>query len=328
MIRTKAPKTIRMTDASEKDPIPLSDRLTGHALFLPVLLTRALPYRWRVPFAGWFTSRILAPLAGYTKRVRENLALAFPDLPPSDVARITRNVTDNAGRNMAELYSPEFTTRLHAHLPVFGDGLQALDTARAEGRPIIVVSAHIGNFNGVRIAVEKQGIQSASFYRPMSNRTFNAHYIGAFGRISQPVIEQSRAGVVQMVRQLRQGGAISIMNDLNTHDGVPLDFFGHPALTSVSAAEMALKYNAVLAPVFALRDENGLDFKVLFDAEIPHSDPLTMTREYNRRLEDLVRDNMDQWLWIHRRWKDGANWVGEMRAEKLAEMERKIAKGD
>ena len=78
-------------------------------------------------------------------------------------------------------------------------------------------------------------------------------------------------------------------------------------------------------PLWALREPNGLDFRMTFEEPIPHSDPLTMTREFNRRLEAVVRENMEQWFWIHRRWKDGANWVGEMRAKDLEEMERRLA---
>ncbi len=314
-----------MSEPSPPDRIPFAERLVGFLLFLPVALTRLLPYRWRVPFAGWFTSRILAPLAGYSQRVRDNLALACPDLPKAEVERIVLGVTNNAGRNMVELYSPEFAPRVRERMPVTGPGVKVLQDARDEGRPGIIISAHIGSFNAARTGIAAQGIQSASFYRPMTNRPFNAHYAAAMERISQPVIEQSRQGLVQMVRHLRKGGVVSIMNDLNTHDGLPLKFFGHPALTSLSAAELALKYDAPLVPVWALREPNGLDFRMTFEDPIPHSDPLTMTREFNCRLEAVVRENMEQWFWIHRRWKDGANWVGEMRAKELEEMERRLA---
>ena len=50
-----------------------------------------------------------------------------------------------------------------------------------------------------------------------------------------------------------------------------------------------------------------------------------MMREYNRRLEAMVRANMDQWFWIHRRWKDGANALGRKRAQELETMERRLA---
>ncbi|WP_397542541.1 LpxL/LpxP family acyltransferase [Roseovarius salis] len=313
-----------MSETSSQDRIPITERLTGVALFLPVILSRALPYRWRVPVAGWLTARILAPLAGYSRRVRDNLAHVRPDLPAAEVRRLMVAVPDNVGRSMIELYSPEFFARMR-DAPARGPGIDILRAAQAEGRPAVIVSGHIANFNAARRSLVEQGIDIACFYRAMSNRPFNAHYVRAMASVSEPIFEQSRAGVARMVRHLRKGGTVAIMNDLNAHDGLPLDFFGKPALTSLSAAEMALKYDAPLVPVWARRLENGLDFEVILEDEIPHTDPLTMTREFNRRLEAMVRANMDQWFWIHRRWKDGANVVGQMRAKQLEELERKLA---
>jgi len=313
-----------MSDTQPETRIPLAERLTGALLMMPVLLSRALPYRWRVPLAGWLTSRILAPLAGYSRRVRDNLALVRPDLGRHEVARITRGVTDNAGRNMMELYSPEFGAR-HRDVPTHGPGIAVLQRARDENRPAIIVSAHLASFNATRVGILKEGIELACFYRAMANRPFNARYVEAMARISEPIFEQSRAGVAQMVRHLRKGGVVGILSDLNAHDGMPLDFFGKPALTSLSPAEMALKYDAPLVPVFARRQPDGLNFEVIFQDAIPPSDPVTMMRDYNRRLEAMVRESMDQWFWIHRRWKDGANAVGQMRAKQLEELERKLA---
>lgn len=316
-----------MTDPARHDRIPLRERLTGFALLLPVTLSRMLPYHWRVPVAGWITARILAPLAGYSRRVRENLALVCPDMPAPEVERIVRGVTDNAGRNMIELYSPEFLDRA-LEGPVSGAGLALLKAAQAEGRPVIIVSGHLGSFNAARVRAVGLGLDIACFYRAMRNRPFNARYVRAMTAISAPVFEQNRTGVMQMVRHLRGGGTLAIMNDLNAHDGLPLEFFGHKALTSISAAELALKYDAPMVPVWSRRLENGLDFEVHFDAEIPGSDPLTMTREFNRRLEERVRADMDQWFWIHRRWKDAENPLGRQRARDLEKLERRLAGGD
>lgn len=315
-----------MTEPDRQDRTPIRERLIGLALMLPVTLSRMLPYRWRVPVAGWLTARILAPLAGYSRRVRENLALVFPDMPKAEVERIVRGVNDNAGRNMIELYSPEFVSR-GRNAPATGPGLELLLKAQAQGRPAVIVSGHLGSFNAARLRIVASGLRIACFYRQMRNRPFNARYERAMTEISEPVFVQNRAGVMQTVRHLRGGGTLAIMNDLNAHDGLPLDFFGHKALTSISAAELALKYDAPLVPVWARRLENGLDFEVHFEDEIPHTDPLTMTREFNRRLEARVRADMDQWFWIHRRWKDGTNPLGRQRAADLEKLERRYARG-
>jgi KDO2-lipid IV(A) lauroyltransferase len=309
-----------MSDQNQPKRIPLRERLIGAALYAPIALSRALPYRWRIPVAGWLTSRVLAPLAGYNKRVRDNLAYTCPDIPPAEAKTLAYQVTNNAGRNMMELYSPEFRDHVR-QTPVEGPGLPLIQDLQGAGCPILFVTGHFGSINATRVAMIEMGFPMGVFYRPMVNRPFNAHYVEAMARLSQPLYKQGRRGMLQMVKQLRSGGYAGILSDLNAHDGVPLDFFGKPALTSLATAEMALKFDAPMVPVWAIRDPNGLDFKIIVEDEIPASDAVTMTREFNARLETMIRKHMDQWFWIHRRWKDGSGPLAERGAQQLAALE-------
>ncbi len=309
-----------MSDEQTQESIPLTERLIGALLVAPIRMARLLPYRMRVPFVGWAVSSVLGPLAGYRRRVRENLAYARPDLSPEEVQELMRRVPNNAGRNMVELYSPEFADHAR-NSPVIGPGLPDVRAAREAGRPVIFVTGHFGSFNAARLAMMEQGFNMGVFYRPMANRPFNEHYVRAMAALSEPMFEQGRKGMIQMVKHLRSGGVLAILNDLNAHDGVPLEFFGKPALTSLATAEMALKFDALLVPVWGLRDPDGLHFTIHTETPIPHSDPVTMTREFNSRLEAAIRENMHQWFWIHRRWKDGTGPLADRGSKILADME-------
>ena len=312
-----------MTDTPAPLLSRISDTLVGMAMYAPIALTKLLPYRWRIPFMGWMTSRIIAPIAGYRTRVRENLAHVLPDLPETEIRRLMRAVPDNAGRNMIELYSSaEFSARTR-HSRVDGPGLPAIHAARKEGRPVIFVTGHFGSFNAARVAMIEQGFKMGVFYRKMSNNWFNTRYIAAMDALSQPMFEQGRKGMIQMVRHLRSGGVLAILTDLNAHDGVPLSFFGKPALSPLTTAELALKFDAPLVPVWGIRSQNGLDFNILVEDPIPHTDAVTMTQEVNDRLESQVRKRMGQWFWIHRRWKDGTGPLADRGAKQLAETQHK-----
>lgn len=265
-------------------------------------LACAVPYRWRVPAMGWLVSR-LAPLAGFDKRIRKNLALARPDLPEAEVKRLCRAVPDNAGRTLIELYSGAPFLRRARRAPIRGPGLTALETARAKGRPVILITGHFGNYDAARANLIARGHQMGALYRRMANPYFNDHYVRTITAIGAPMFEQGRRGMAQMVRHLKQGGIIAIVGDLHAHGGLELDFFGQPAVTSIVPAELALKYDAALIPVYSIRQPNGLDFEIVMQDEIAHSEPATMTQQINDGLEALVRDHMDQWFWIHRRWK-------------------------
>jgi KDO2-lipid IV(A) lauroyltransferase len=142
-----------------------------------------------------------------------------------------------------------------------------------------------------------------ALYRPMTNPGFNAHYVRAIGIIGQPLFAQGRKGMGQMVRHLRGGGMLGILPDQRSGAGEKLMFFGHEALTALSTAEMALKYGADIIPTYAIRQPDGLTFRIILDAPIQPGTPEAMTQSLNDNLEARVRLNPDQWFWIHRRWK-------------------------
>jgi len=265
----------------------------------------AVPYRARVPMMGWIVARIVAPLLGWNKRVRANLAHVLPDLPEPEVRRLMRAVPDNAGRTLIEIYSgAEFADRVK-DTPLTGPGLPALQQARAAGTPTILVTGHFGNYDAPRAALSHQGYPLGALYREMKNRRFNDHYVQAISRIAKPVFPATRKGLAGYVGHLKQGNSIGILIDVYAPEGARLTYFGQPAPTATSTAEWALKYGAVMIPIYGVRRDDGLSFDIILDTPIPPGDPETMTQALNDSLEAIVRRHMDQWFWIHRRWKPG-----------------------
>ncbi|NDW52898.1 lysophospholipid acyltransferase family protein [Aliiroseovarius sp. PrR006] len=277
--------------------------LTHMALAGVLNLPRILPYKLRLPVVGWFASHIIGPVAGYDKRVRNNLALTFPDMTPAEVKRMERAVLSNAGRFLAEMWSGEDLFNRMKNTQLSGPGVAALEQAKAEGRPIIATSGHFGNYDAARAVLIQSGFNTGALYRPMSNAYFNESYIKRMEGFEGKAFEQSRRGMGSMVKHLRSGGLLAILLDQREDQGAMLSFFGKPAMTTLAIAEMALKYNTLFIPVFAIRKENGVDFDVVVEEPIEHSDPETMMQEFNDRLEARVRQNMDQFLWIHKRWQ-------------------------
>ena len=262
-----------------------------------------LPYAWRVPLSGWMFSRLVAPLAGYRARIRDNLAKIRPDLPATEVERLVRAVPDNVGRTLIEIYSgPAFIAHVTGK-PLSGPGLAALDQAHRANRPVILVTGHFGNYDASRAALIARGYRVGALYNPMSNPWFNRHYVKAISSIGTPLFARGKKGLGEMVRFLRSGGMLGLLIDQRMVHGEPLQFFGHDALTALSAADLALKYDALVVPTYGIRQPNGLDFDIVIEAPVPHGTPKAMTQALNDSLEAVVRQNMDQWFWIHRRWK-------------------------
>lgn len=274
--------------------------------FAAVLLSalRPLPYRWRIPVIGWLGGTVIGPLAGMRARIRDNLAYVMPGLPRAEVMRLCRKVPDNMARTMAEIFTgDEFLERARDSV-VEGTGLAALQEAHAQGRPVMLVTAHLGNYDAARGYLLAQGFNVAGFYMPMTNPAFNSRYVAAISHIGTPVFARGREGLAHMLRFLRRGGMVGMVVDHYMAHGEIVDFIGKPARTALSAAELALKYNALLVPVYGIRNPDGISFRVRIEDPVPHSDPRTMTAHLNQSLETLVKTHMDQWMWSHRRWKN------------------------
>ena len=288
------------SDTSGRIGAWITDRLIRAALWLVL----SLPFDARRNLAAVLMTHIVAPVSGWRKRIRDNLALVRPDLSEPEVARLVRDVPRSIGRTLAELYSgPDFVARV-AQEPLQGAGVPALEEAHRTGRPVLLVTGHLGNYDAIRGGLIARGYRVGGLYRPMDNPYFNHHYVAAISRIGTPLFPRGRKGLADMVRFLKGGGMVGVVLDQSMGDGAILRFFGQEALTALSPAEMALRYNALVVPTYGIRRPDG-GFDMVIEAPIPHSDPETMTQALNDSLEAQVRLHMDQWLWTHRRWKMG-----------------------
>jgi len=281
----------------------LGDYLSNLAIVGVIRLALALPYALRVRLMGALVRRVIGPLAGYRARALENLALIWPQMPPAERGRIADACLDNVGRTFIENYSAaDFPARMASNR-LTGAGVAPLDAALAEKRPVILVSGHYGNFEAVRSALVAQGVTLGTLYRNMKNPYFNVHYVKALEGYGGPAFAQGRRGLGGFLRHLKGGGQVAMLLDQHVFDAPEFDFLGHPAQTSQSAAEMALRYDALLLPFYGIRQPDGLTFETVVEAPVLHGDPATMTQALNDSLAARVRADPAQWFWVHRRWR-------------------------
>lgn len=284
-------------------PVPprrARDRWTERA----VRLLLALPYRARVRLAGALGGA-LARLTPLPARIATAVSHFRPELSQAEVLRIARAVPGNLARMAIENFSGDEFARHARDSPLEGPGLPALEAAIAARRPVILVTAHFGNYDAARAALLARGAPVAGVYRPFKDKGLNERYVRAIGAVGQPLFPTTREGTAGMVRHLRGGGIIGILIDLDRPKGVLLDFLGKPTRTVLSMAEMALKYDALLLPVYGIRQPDGLGFRVLLDTSVPAGDPREMTQALNDSLSAMIRKHPEQWLWWHNRRKGG-----------------------
>ena len=284
----------------------LSNRITNWLAYGLLRGALTLPYRVRVPFMGWLMAWVIAPLAGYRRRVRTNLQNIFPDMPPRELTRLMRAVPNNMGRTLIEIYSgQQFKDKCH-DIKIEGPGAAVLEAARDDKTPVLLITAHLGNYDALRANLVPRGFNISALFLRMKNPYFQKHYVRAISEFG-PVYQRGRAGLAQTIRHIRAGGMMGLLVDVRIPAAATLTFFGKPALTATSAAEMSLKYDAPLVPIYALRQPDGLSFRLIAEAPITGTDPAEMTQALNDSLEAMIRKYPEQWFWVHRRWKP---WFG------------------
>ncbi|MGB7317193.1 MAG: lysophospholipid acyltransferase family protein [Planktotalea sp.] len=279
-----------------------------HARYFPlwsaltVIKWRAFEMRSRglgTTFAAvmrWF------PPAG--RRFDREARRIFPNMKRGDRARLGQDMGRHMGRTLFEIYHlAEFQTQ-HHKFRVSGTGLADLKKAQSEGRGAIIVSGHFGQWEAVRAVLKMHGLESGAVYRPNKNRHYERRILAGIEAGGRPILPTGRAGTKALVSHVKAGGIISILLDEKYSQGVRLPFLGQDALTSLSAAQLALKYDLLMVPAFGIRIDDGNAYRVEFENPIPHTDSVTMTRVFNDSLSAQILAQPSQWYWLLRRWDD------------------------
>ncbi len=281
-----------------------ADWIANKALHALLGVAMQKPYAKRVPFMGSAVAKAIGPLAGYSRRARNNLSMIYPEMSQVEKNSIATAACDNFGRTLIENYSySDFAEHL-IDTPAGGQGLEALDKAKIDKIPVLFVTGHFGNHEAARQVLTRMGHTIGGVFRPMANPYFNEHYAKTMTNWGGPVFPQGRQGTIGFVRHIRSGGMGTLLFDVNSDTGQPIKFLGKEARTALSAAEIALKFKATVIPYFSVRKSDGLNFDIHIEAPIELTDPVTMTEQMNRRLEARIEKDPEQWFWVHRRWKN------------------------
>ena len=118
-------------------------------------------------------------------------------------------------------------------------------------------------------------------------------------------IKKGINGVRETIEYIKNKHSIALMIDQRVSEGEKINFFNIPAYTTTLPAQLAIKYNLKIIPVYIKREQNN-NFIIEFKNEINHknfNNKLDLTKELNLVLEKMVLKNPDQWIWTHNRWK-------------------------
>lgn len=262
---------------------------------------------------GSFLGRRILYRTKISDRARANLCAAYPELNDVGIEIIVRDMWDNLGRTIAE----------YAHLDKFSfcgtnprievANMEIADRIVEQGKGILFVSGHFGNWEVMPIAATEYGLEGGLVYRPLNNPYVDRWMVRQRSKKGpKEHLGKGAEGTKRIFTLLRNNKSIFLLVDQKTSEGVPAPFFGRSAMTTPVPAALALKLGAIILPVTNER-LSGARFRMTVHEPIVceptgnhDHDVLAVTAKINEVIERAVRDRPSQWLWIHRRWpKEG-----------------------
>jgi KDO2-lipid IV(A) lauroyltransferase len=236
----------------------------------------------------------------------DNLRLAFrAERGDTELRHIGRRSFEHLGMNLIEvcvfLFRPSdvFLRRVEI------DGLEHLKDAAVQGRGVLLLTAHLGNWELLAAAQSLTGLPLSVVLRPLDQPQLDRVVERLRRRTGAELISKRRA-LPDVLDALRRGRMVGILLDQNATraEGIFAPFFGTPASTSRGLAVIALRTEAPVVPVFIRRLERGRHLIEVGPVLPPtERDVIAFTASFNEAIEKAIRRAPEQWFWLHERWK-------------------------
>ncbi len=267
---------------------------------------------WLSVWIGSILGRLFYYLDRRHRRVAlDNLQFALGDRnTENELRQIALSSFQNLGRSAVEFTLLPTWTRQRILEKVEVDGFEHYLAARAQGKGVILLSAHFGNWEWMGTVLAIRGVAMHVVVRPIDNCYLDRMIKGWRERYGNFVINKKTAPAVELVKLLKKGVSVGFLLDQNKSgsEAVFVDYFGRPAATHKGLAILALRTQAPVVPVFMIRQNGGHRLViekplVLNRTGTLKRDILEVTALFTRKIESYVRKYPDHWFWVHRRWK-------------------------
>ena len=260
---------------------------------------------------GGILGRFIGPLFRSKLVIKQNINIGLGDIDEKKETEIIDGMWSNIGRTFAEyvfLKDFKFNRTDFDHMKL--DGLKYLEEIKKSNEPVIFYSGHFANFELMAMELDKFGIKCAAIYRPLNNFFLNPLMEYLRMKYICPIqIPKGRMGMREIISRIKDGYSIALMMDQRVSEGQKVSFFNKPAFTTTIPAQLALKYDCKLVPIF-LERKGSVDFEMTIHEPYKiektgndGEDTKNITLKINQVIEKMIIKNPTQWIWSHNRWK-------------------------
>lgn len=239
-----------------------------------------------------------------------NLRAAFDgQLMPSQARRIIQASYRQLGAGVLELLRLPVVDRAYVDRYITIEGLERFEAARAAGRPVILLTAHYGNWELSSIVTGLNGYPIVALARAQEKFPRLYRLLVSYRESKGCTIIHKGGAMKRLIAALEAGRPVGIVGDQASRQGLFVDFFGRPALFATGPFALAHRNHAVIFPAFIHR-VGGSFHRIVVEPPIelprhlPKEDAVRWGIEaFAEALTRHIAEDPRQWLWMHKRWK-------------------------
>lgn len=293
-------------------PTRLRDGLLSAGVWTIMRLLRLQPPQFSA-WVGSFWARAIGRHTRVHKAALRNLRLAYPEKSDAEREAIAIGMWDNLGRMAGEFVHLDRIWQYNMWEPAKSRievaGGSNFVAMRIDGKPALVFTAHLANWELPAIAAAAQGLDSAVLFRAPDNTFLADLLFAARSKVMGNLVAASHVAVFELATVLDQGKHLGILVDQSRPGGPMVDFFGHPCPVNPTIARLARLYECPVHGVRVIRLPGGR-------FRIQCTPPLDLPRDTGGKIdvngsmqmitsvvEGWIREHPEQWTWFYRRWR-------------------------
>ena len=252
--------------------------------------------------------QIIGPLIKSEKTINVNLEKFLSSYNEEQKKNIKKKMWSNYGKVFVEYLFLNKFRKNNSHINL--KGKEILKSIINKNRPVIFVSGHFANFELMSMELTRETINLATIYRPLNNLFLNPfmEYVRRT-YVCRNQIKKGIAGVKDSINYLKKNYSIALMIDQRVSEGKRLPFFDQMALTTTLPAQLAIKFNLEIVPIYITRNlDDSFEMEILKPIVLDKNEDLitqkiNTTIKLNKILEEMISRDPGQWIWTHNRWK-------------------------
>ncbi len=258
---------------------------------------------------GCFLFKQIGFLFRSNSKILSNIKNVYPNLENKDKEKIVEDMWCNYGRTFSEYMFLNQLNQNSSYIKIINP--EKFLELKNENKPILFFSGHFANFELMAMQIYKAGFDIHALYRPLNNYFLDPlmlylrkKYICP-NQIPKAIPGRGKEGTKTLLSKIKEGKHLAIMVDQKVSQGLVVDFFNKPSLTISIPATLSLKHNYLLVPVRLKRfDKYFFEFIIDEPLKVSSNDnEKSILLKMNKKIEEILLDNPNQWIWTHSRWK-------------------------